>query len=194
MLNRKRLVTCAVRPIGIYEENHLLMEEFYERGLVTKKYMIWAIPASVEHGRVCVGKQRGLDASAQKIQEEPSAIGGQVYFCYDDSPYKSYEDFNMEFLRPCSFRLLGSRPLLPFFLLHLIALVNAVLQWLLNPFCVYAPILNPYTLVITSTTFTVKTDKALQHFRHKPCFTWEESRNRTIRWLQEVAAEKQVEK
>ncbi|ETE67200.1 3 beta-hydroxysteroid dehydrogenase type 7, partial [Ophiophagus hannah] len=195
MPNGKRLVTCALRPTGIYGENHLLMKEFYEKGLMTKKYMIRAIPSSVEHGRVYVGNVAWMHLLvSQKIQEDPSTIGGQVYFCYDDSPYKSYEDFNMEFLSPCGFRLLGSRPLLPFFLLQLIALVNAVLQWLLKPFCVYAPILNPYTLLIVSTIFTIKTDKALKHFGYKPCFTWEESRNRTIRWLQEVTAEKQMEK
>ncbi|XP_026576886.1 3 beta-hydroxysteroid dehydrogenase type 7 isoform X1 [Pseudonaja textilis] len=195
MPNGKRLVTCALRPTGIYGENHLLMKEFYEKGLMTKKYMIRAIPSSVEHGRVYVGNVAWMHVLvSQKIQEDPSTIGGQVYFCYDDSPYKSYEDFNMEFLSPCGFRLLGSHPLLPFFLLHLIALLNAILQWLLKPFCVYAPILNPYTLVIASTTFTIKTDKALKHFGYKPCFTWEESKNRTIRWLQEVAAEKQMEK
>ncbi|XP_032091110.1 3 beta-hydroxysteroid dehydrogenase type 7 isoform X2 [Thamnophis elegans] len=195
MPNGKRLVTCALRPTGIYGENHLLMKEFYENGLMTKKYMIRAIPASVEHGRVYVGNVAWMHLLvAQKIQEDPSIIGGQVYFCYDDSPYKSYEDFNMEFLRPCGFRLLGSRPLLPFFLLHLIALLNALLQWLLKPFCVYAPILNPYTLIIASTTFTIQTDKALKHFGYQPCFTWEESRNRTIGWLKEVTAEKQVEK
>ncbi|XP_039186256.1 3 beta-hydroxysteroid dehydrogenase type 7 isoform X2 [Crotalus tigris] len=195
MPNGKQLVTCALRPTGIYGENHLLMKDFYEKGLVTKKYMIRAVPASVEHGRVYVGNVAWMHLLvARKIQEDPSTIGGQVYYCYDDSPYKSYEDFNMEFLKPCGFRLLGSRPLVPFFLLQLIALVNVILQWLLKPFCVYAPILNTYTLVIVSTTFTVNTNKALRHFGYTPRFTWEESRNRTIRWLQEISAEKQVEK
>ncbi|KAM6451625.1 3 beta-hydroxysteroid dehydrogenase type 7 isoform 2-T4 [Liasis olivaceus] len=195
MPDGKRLVTCALRPTGIYGENHLLMKEFYEQGLVTKKFMIRAIPASTEHGRVYVGNVAWMHLLvAEKIQEDSSTIGGQVYFCYDDSPYKSYEDFNMEFLRPCGFRLLGSRPLLPFFLLQFIALINSLLQWLLKPFYVYAPLLNPYTLVISNTTFTVQTDKALRHFGYKPYFTWEESQNRTIKWLQEIRAERQAGK
>ncbi|XP_063157498.1 3 beta-hydroxysteroid dehydrogenase type 7 isoform X2 [Candoia aspera] len=191
----KQLVTCALRPTGIYGENHQLMKDFYKQGLVTKKHMIRAIPASVEHGRVYVGNVAWMHLLvAQKIQEDSSTIGGQVYFCYDNSPYMSYEDFNMEFLRPCGFRLLGSRPLLPFFLLQFLALVNSLLQWLLKPFCVYAPILNPYTLVIASTTFTVETNKAQRLFGYQPRFTWEESRNRTVRWLQEFRMERQVGK
>ncbi|XP_044278483.1 3 beta-hydroxysteroid dehydrogenase type 7 [Varanus komodoensis] len=195
MNNGKRLATCALRPTGIYGENHPLMKEFYENGLRTKRCMIRAIPASTEHGRVYVGNVAWMHLLvARKMQESAAAIGGQVYFCYDDSPYKSYEDFNMEMLRPCGFRLLGSRPLMPFFLLQLIALFNSVLRWLLKPFCTYAPILNPYTLAIASTTFTIQTDKAQQHFGYRPCYTWEESRKRTVQWLQEIDARRQAGK
>lgn len=126
---------------------------------------------------------------AKKIQESPSGIGGQVYFCYDDSPYKSYEDFNMEILGSCGFRLLGSRPLLPFFVLQCLAILNSLLRWLLKPFCTYAPILNPYTLAIASTTFTVQTDKAQRHFGYQPRYTWVESKARTVKWLKEIDAQ-----
>uniref|UniRef100_A0A8D0BKT2 Hydroxy-delta-5-steroid dehydrogenase, 3 beta- and steroid delta-isomerase 7 n=1 Tax=Salvator merianae TaxID=96440 RepID=A0A8D0BKT2_SALMN len=191
MRDGRPLITCVLRPTGIYGENHLLMKEFYENGLLTKRCMLRTIPASVEHGRVYVGNVAWMHVLvAQKIQELPSTLGGQAYFCYDDSPYKSYEDFNMEILKPCGFSLLGSRPLLPFFILYFIALSNAFLQWLLKPFCTYGPILNPYTLAVASTTFTVKTDKAERHFGYRPRFTWEQSRNRTVKWLQEIDAQR----
>lgn len=131
---------------------------------------------------------------ARKIQESPSAVSGQVYFCYDDSPYKSYEDFNMEFLGSCGFRMLGSRPLLPSFLLRFMALFNAFLQWLLKPLCNYAPILNPYTLTVVRTTFTVQTSKAKEHFGYQPLYSWEESRARTVKWLQEIDAQRDAGK
>uniref|UniRef100_A0ABM5EIM4 3 beta-hydroxysteroid dehydrogenase type 7 isoform X2 n=1 Tax=Pogona vitticeps TaxID=103695 RepID=A0ABM5EIM4_9SAUR len=195
MENGKRLHTCALRPTGIYGRNHPLMKEFYEQGLRTKRCMVRLIPASVEHGRVYVGNVAWMHLLvARKIQECPTVIGGQVYFCYDNSPYKSYEDFNMEFLRPCGFSLLGSRPLVPYFLLYFIALFNAFLQWLLKPFCTYAPIFNPYTLAVASTTFTVETDKAQRNFGYQPRYTWEESRNSTVKWLQEMDAQRQMGK
>ncbi|XP_061444038.1 3 beta-hydroxysteroid dehydrogenase type 7 isoform X2 [Rhineura floridana] len=191
----KKLVTCALRPTGIYGENHSFMKEIYDKGLSTRRCMIRTVPASTEHGRVYVGNVTWMHLLvAQKIQQSPSTIGGQVYFCYDDSPYKSYEDFNMEFLGPCGFRLWGSRPFVPFFLLRFIALFNIFLQWLLKPICTYTPILNPYTLAVVSTIFTVQTDKAKQHFGYQPLYSWEECRDRTIKWLQELDAQRKAEK
>nr|XP_028560003.1 3 beta-hydroxysteroid dehydrogenase type 7 isoform X1 [Podarcis muralis] len=191
----KQLVTCALRPTGIYGEHHPLMKQFYEKGLSTKKCLIRAVPASTEHGRVYVGNVSWMHLLvARKIQESPSAVSGQVYFCYDDSPYKSYEDFNMEFLGSCGFRMLGSRPLLPSFLLRFMALFNAFLQWLLKPLCNYAPILNPYTLTVVRTTFTVQTSKAKEHFGYQPLYSWEESRARTVKWLQEIDAQRDAGK
>ena len=39
---------------------------------------------------------------------------------------------------------------------------------------------------MANTTFTVSTDKARRHFGYEPLFSWEESRTRTIRWVQTV--------
>ncbi|XP_057385045.1 3 beta-hydroxysteroid dehydrogenase type 7 isoform X4 [Balaenoptera acutorostrata] len=121
---------------------------------------------------------------ARELEHRAALMGGQVYFCYDNSPYKSYEDFNMEFLGPCGLRLVGTRPLLPYWLLVFLAALNVLLQWLLRPLLLYAPLLNPYTLAMANTTFTVSTDKARRHFGYEPPFSWEESRTRTIRWVQ----------
>ncbi|KAM4632182.1 3 beta-hydroxysteroid dehydrogenase type 7 [Discoglossus pictus] len=183
----KTLYTCALRPTGIYGEGHQLMKQFYKQGLRTGRRVFRAISASTEHGRVYVGNVAWMHVlAALRLQDHPSTLGGQVYFCYDYSPYKSYEDFNMEFLSSCGFRMVGARPLVPYFLLYLVALLNALLQWLLRPICTYAPILNPYTLSVASTTFTVRTDKALKHFGYQPLFDWEECKRRTASWVRSL--------
>ncbi|XP_063810838.1 3 beta-hydroxysteroid dehydrogenase type 7 isoform X2 [Pseudophryne corroboree] len=180
----KFLHTCALRPTGIYGEGHQLMRMFYNQGLRTGRRVFRMIKPSTEHGRVYVGNVAWMHLlAARQLQDSPSTLGGQVYFCYDHSPYKSYEDFNMEFLSACGFRMIGSRPLVPYFLLYLLALFNVLLQWLFHPFCTYAPILNPYTLAVGSTTFTVQTDKAEKHFGYTPLFSWEESKRRTATWV-----------
>ncbi|XP_036268711.1 3 beta-hydroxysteroid dehydrogenase type 7 isoform X2 [Pipistrellus kuhlii] len=187
------LVTCALRPTGIYGEGHQIMRDLYQQGLRLGGRLFRAIPASVEHGRVyghvhpfpLAGNVAWMHVLvARELQERAALMGGQVYFCYDKSPYKSYEDFNMEFLGPCGLRLVGTRPLLPYWLLMLLAFLNALLQWLLRPLLLYAPLLNPYTLAMANTTFTVSTDKAQRHFGYEPLFSWEESRTRTVRWMQ----------
>ncbi|XP_059010359.1 3 beta-hydroxysteroid dehydrogenase type 7 isoform X3 [Mustela lutreola] len=48
------LVTCALRPTGIYGEGHQIMRDFYRQGLRLGGRLFRAIPASVEHGRVYV--------------------------------------------------------------------------------------------------------------------------------------------
>ncbi|XP_032183220.1 3 beta-hydroxysteroid dehydrogenase type 7 isoform X2 [Mustela erminea] len=179
------LVTCALRPTGIYGEGHQIMRDFYRQGLRLGGRLFRAIPASVEHGRVYVGNVAWMHVLvARELEQRAALMGGQVYFCYDDSPYKSYEDFNMEFLGPCGLRLVESRLLVPYWLLVLLAALNALLQWLLRPLFLYAPLLNPYTLAVANTTFTVSTDKAQRHFGYVPLFSWEDSRTRTIRWVQ----------
>ncbi|XP_036081276.1 3 beta-hydroxysteroid dehydrogenase type 7 isoform X3 [Rousettus aegyptiacus] len=193
------LVTCALRPTGIYGEGHQIMRDIYYQGLRLGGRLFRAIPTSVEHGRVYVGPLRACPPPipplagnvawmhvlvARELEQRAALMGGQVYFCYDKSPYKSYEDFNMEFLGPCGLRLVGTRPLLPYWLLMLLAVLNALLQWLLRPLVLYAPLLNPYTLAVANTTFTVSTNKAQRHFGYEPLFSWEDSRTRTIRWVQ----------
>nr|KAF6489666.1 hydroxy-delta-5-steroid dehydrogenase, 3 beta- and steroid delta-isomerase 7 [Molossus molossus] len=163
----------------------LVLEANGRKGLRLGGRLFRAIPASVEHGRVYVGNVAWMHVLvARELEQRAAVMGGQVYFCYDKSPYKSYEDFNMEFLGPCGLRLVGTRPLLPYWLLMLLAALNALLQWLLRPLLLYAPLLNPYTLAMANTTFTVSTNKAQRHFGYKPLFSWEESRTRTIRWMQ----------
>nr|XP_036875488.1 3 beta-hydroxysteroid dehydrogenase type 7 isoform X3 [Manis javanica] len=179
------LVTCALRPTGIYGEGHQIMRDFYHQGLRLGSRLFRAIPASVEHGRVYVGNVAWMHVLvARELEQRAAIMGGQVYFCYDKSPYKSYEDFNMEFLGPCGLRLVGTRPMLPYWVLVLLAVLNALLQWLLRPLLLYTPLLNPYTLAVANTTFTVSTNKAQRHFGYEPLFSWEESRTRTIRWVQ----------
>ncbi|XP_074063144.1 3 beta-hydroxysteroid dehydrogenase type 7 isoform X2 [Macrotis lagotis] len=178
------LVTCALRPTGIYGEGHQLMIDFYHQAQRTGGWLFRTIPPSVEHGRVYAGNVAWMHVlAARELGSRATIMGGQVYFCYDDSPYKSYEDFNMEILGPCGIRVLGTRPLLPYFLLFLLAIFNAFLQWLLRPFVVYTALINPYTLALANTTFTVHTDKAQRHFGYHPLFGWEDCRDRTVSWV-----------
>ncbi|XP_044515562.1 3 beta-hydroxysteroid dehydrogenase type 7 isoform X2 [Gracilinanus agilis] len=178
------LVTCSLRPTGIYGEGHQLMLDFYHQARRTGGWLFRAIPPSVEHGRVYVGNVAWMHVlAARELASRATTMGGQVYFCYDNSPYKSYEDFNMEILGRCGIRILGTRPLLPYFVLFLLATLNAFLQWLLRPFLVYAPLFNPYTLALSNTTFTVQTDKAQKHFGYQPLYDWEDSRDRTVSWV-----------
>ena len=145
------------------------------------------IPVIIQHPLspgVCVSPSLGNVAwmhllAARGLMEEPQTVGGQAYFCYDDSPYKSYEDFNLQFLSAFGF----SQVHIPLAALWFLAVLNDVLRWLLRPVWQWAPLLNRYTLAVACTSFTVSSDKARRHFRYTPLFSWEECRARTQAWV-----------
>lgn len=64
------LVTCALRPTGIYGEGHQIMRDFYHQGLRLGGRLFRAIPASVEHGRVYVGEACARRGEAKNLGEE----------------------------------------------------------------------------------------------------------------------------
>ncbi|KAM9258562.1 LOW QUALITY PROTEIN: 3 beta-hydroxysteroid dehydrogenase type 7 [Morus bassanus] len=180
-----RLVTVALRPTGIYGERHPLMAEFYRRGKAAWGWLPRTLPPHAEHGRVYAGNVAWMHVlAARAARQRPGTVAGEV-FCYDASPYAAYEDFNMLLLGPAGLRLGGPRP--PTALLAS-ARLNAVLRVLLRPLCLYAPLLNPYTLAVASTPFSVRTDKAQRRFGYRPLFSWEQARRRTVSWIRQLDA------
>ncbi|XP_019751584.1 3 beta-hydroxysteroid dehydrogenase type 7 [Hippocampus comes] len=178
--NGERLRTCSLRPTGIYGEGHELIKDFYKLAVKRGGLIIGGVPDSTEHGRVYVGNVAWMHAlAARALREHPETVGGEAFFCYDDSPYKSYEDFNMLFLSTFKFR----RVRMPMLLLWFLAMLNDMLRWILTPFCNFAPLLNSYTLAVAITSFTVSTDKALRHFQYRPLYNWDQCRERTQRWV-----------
>lgn len=73
------LVTCALRPTGIYGEGHQVMRDFYHQGLRFGGRLFRAIPASVEHGRVYVGKDRGRQGESRARGLALKVAEAQVY-------------------------------------------------------------------------------------------------------------------
>ncbi|XP_035263043.1 3 beta-hydroxysteroid dehydrogenase type 7-like [Anguilla anguilla] len=174
------LYTCALRPTGIYGEQHQLMRDFYQMGVRTGGWVIRGVPSNTEHGRVYAGNVAWMHLlAARSLQDRPHVMGGEVYFCYDDSPYKSYEDFNMQFLSRFNFREVK----LPLWLLWVVAWLNDLLHCLLKPVCSYTPLLNRYTLAVACTSFTISSDKAWRHFQYRPLYDWDQARARTQSWV-----------
>ncbi|XP_059587448.1 3 beta-hydroxysteroid dehydrogenase type 7 isoform X2 [Alligator mississippiensis] len=193
------LATCALRPTGIYGEGHPLMREFHARGLRSGRRLWRLVSPEVEHGRVYVGNAAWMHIVAARalwhvavVEPEGAELmgaevkgagpAGEAYYCYDDSPYGSYEDFNAGLLGPaCGFRLVGTGPLLPAWVLRVLAWANAALGWALRG--AYRPILTPYTLAVASTPFSVATDKATQRLGYAPIYPWAQACARTQAWL-----------
>ncbi|AWU47077.1 nucleotide-sugar epimerase [Sea otter poxvirus] len=192
ILGGKFMSTVVLRPTGIYGEGHKIMLDMYHKGRRMRNRLFRTIPTSVEHSRVYVGNVAWMHVLvANQILLRRSVISGQVYYCYDDSPYMSYEDFNMEFLRDCGIRLIGNRPIFSNRTLRCMVRVNSFLRVLLKPVYNYTPMLNKHTLTVATTPFTIETTKAFKHFGYVPLYRWQDARKNTINWLKcEIAASK----
>lgn len=124
--------------------------------------------------------------AARALKTNPEKVGGEAFFCYDESPYKSYEDFNMELLSEFNFR----KVCMPGIVLFFLAILNDFLRWILSPFYNYTPLLNRYTLAVASTTFTVQTDKAQRYFQYQPLYDWNQCLARTQSWIRTFPTDK----
>lgn len=85
----------------------------------------------------------------------------------------------MLFLSKFNFR----RIRIPALLLWFLAMFNDLLRWILSPVYNYTPLLNRFTLAVASTSFTVRTDKALRHFQYRPLYDWDQCKARTQKWV-----------
>lgn len=176
----KTLYTCSLRPTGIYGEGHQLIKAFYDKGAERGGMIIGGIPESSEHGRVYAGNVAWMHVlAAQALVERPMTVGGEAFFCYDDSPYKNYEDFNMLFLSKFNFRLVR----MPLLVLWFLAMLNDLLRRIVSPLYNYTPLLNSYTFAVASTSFTVRTDKAQRFFQYRPLYDWEQCLAHTQKWV-----------
>ncbi|XP_061568162.1 3 beta-hydroxysteroid dehydrogenase type 7 [Cololabis saira] len=182
----KCLYTCSLRPTGIYGEGHELIKDFYQQAAQRGNLIIGGIPDQIEHGRVYAGNVAWMHVlAARALKESPQKVAGEAFFCYDESPYKSYEDFNMTLLSDFNFR----KARIPMLLLWFMAMVNDLLRWVLSPVCNYTPLLNSYTLAVASTTFTVGTDKAHRYFQYSPLYSWDQCLARTQKWIRKFSSE-----
>ncbi|XP_023269715.1 3 beta-hydroxysteroid dehydrogenase type 7 [Seriola lalandi dorsalis] len=183
----KCLYTCSLRPTGIYGEGHELIKDFYKQGVERGGIIIGGVPDNTEHGRVYAGNVAWMHVlAARALRERPQTVGGEAFFCYDDSPYKSYEDFNMQFLSTFNFR----RVRMPLLVLWFLAMANDLLRWIVSPIYNYTPLLNRYTLAVACTSFTVGTDKAQRYFQYRPLYDWDQCRARTQKWVDTFPVEK----
>ncbi|XP_028267929.1 3 beta-hydroxysteroid dehydrogenase type 7-like isoform X2 [Parambassis ranga] len=183
----KFLYTCSLRPAGVYGEGDELIRKTYN-WIVRLGGVAWnGLPDHIHHGRTYVGNVAWMHVlAARALRERPQKVGGEVFFCYDDSPYKSYEDFDMTLLSAFNFH----RARIPWLMLWFLAMVNDVLRWILRPIYNYTPLLNCYTLAVASTTFTVSTDKAERYFQYRPLYTWDQCLTRTKNWIETFPVDK----
>ncbi|XP_032904582.1 3 beta-hydroxysteroid dehydrogenase type 7-like [Amblyraja radiata] len=183
-----RLATCALRPTGVYGEGNPIMEDLYRTVMRFGGKRLRLAGKDIEHGRVYVGNVAWMHLlAARALRQNPGLVGGEAYFCYDESPYLSYEDFDQLLLGSAGVRLVGREPVLPFGLLYLLALTLETLQWILRPIAKFEATFNRCTLTIVTTAFSVSTNKAARHLGYSTLVPWHQCQARTVAWVKSLA-------
>ncbi|AYV88122.1 putative 3-beta-hydroxy-delta-5-C27 steroid oxidoreductase-like protein [Largemouth bass virus] len=181
----KTLRTCSLRPTGIYGEECDLLAKFYSDSVAAGNVSYGGSPDGSEHGRVYAGNVAWMHLQASRALMGPKweQVNGQAFFCYDDSPYLSYDDFNAQLFEDCDF----TRVKVPYAVMKPIAVMNDIKRKVAAAFGkTWAPILNSYTLSVARTSFTVKTNKAYKAFAYAPLYTWSQSKANTKLWIKSL--------
>ncbi|AZY88454.1 3-beta-hydroxy-delta-5-C27 steroid oxidoreductase-like protein [Lumpfish ranavirus] len=178
------LKTCSLRPTGIYGEGCDLLEKFFHNAVNTGNVVYGGSPPDSEHGRVYVGNVAWMHLLAARVLlaggESAHKVNGEAFFCYDDSPYMSYDAFNAELFEDRGFGYVY----VPYWVMKPMAVYNDLKRKFLGCFGVKrSHILNSYTLALARTSFTVKTSKASRMFGYIPLYEWSEAKRRTKAWI-----------
>ncbi|XP_066267353.1 3 beta-hydroxysteroid dehydrogenase type 7-like isoform X1 [Branchiostoma lanceolatum] len=177
-----KLRTCALRPPHIYGEGSTLDLSFIKVAkLGTRVSSPDAKARQAYVGNVALAHIQ----AAEKLASPDGIACGRVYNIHDDTPITNYQDF-FEYL---SLDVkIHERMILPPWLLYFIAGIFGSLRFLLKPFCNFVPPLSRATLLACNTTFYLSCTKARRDLGYSPIYTWEQSRQRTARWIEKHLA------
>ncbi|CAC21371.1 133L protein [Yaba-like disease virus] len=174
--NNKTLKTCALRPTGVYGEENYMLKNLYNYSKKNNNKMLMTVPKGTKSSRVYVGNVAWMHVlAARQIQSPKSKIPGNVYFCYDYSPYCEYDQFNLLILSQLNIKEMY----VPLWMLKILS----ESKMLGIEKC---PMLNKYMIYISSSTFIVKTNKAFIDFDYVPMFSFDESLSRTSNWIKSI--------
>ncbi|XP_019644060.1 PREDICTED: 3 beta-hydroxysteroid dehydrogenase type 7-like [Branchiostoma belcheri] len=180
--NGGKLHTCALRPPHIYGEGSTLDLSFIE---VAKRGARISKP-DVKARQVYVGNVALAHLLAAEKLASPDGIAyDPVYNIHDDTPITNYQEF-FEYLSPDV--KIQERMVLPLWLLFFIARVFASVRFLLKPFCNFVPPVSRNVLLNCNTTFYLNCAKARRDLGYSPLYTWEQSRQRTVDWIESQLA------
>ncbi|XP_036622692.1 3 beta-hydroxysteroid dehydrogenase/Delta 5--_4-isomerase type 2 [Trichosurus vulpecula] len=176
--------TCSLRPTYIYGEESIFLQYEMTKALNNDKTIKRRREGSMANP-VYVGNVAWahiLALRALRDSEKAQSIGGQFYYISDDTPPKSYSDFNYELSKEWGFKL-GSKVGIPLTLLYWAAFLLEMISLVLYPIFIYEPPLNRHLLTLTNSVFTLSYKKAKKDLGYEPRFSWLEAKQKTSQWI-----------
>lgn len=189
--NGNKLITCVIRPSTIYGEKTPFLLNQYKSAKSNYNRINYIEPEHTESSVTYVGNIAWMHVlAARQMQLHPDLLGGQVYYAYDETPFKQRFKLHHELFTEIDPDIqIGKN--IPYWKMWIIVVIYSLLKVIVRPFWTLKPFMSLSILKLVTITYSHDTDKAFRDFGYKPLFTWVESKQRTCQWIkQEIQCQK----
>ncbi|XP_063809493.1 3 beta-hydroxysteroid dehydrogenase type 7-like [Pseudophryne corroboree] len=178
-----KIVTCAIRASTIYGEKVQHLLDSYQSAKSKNNQINYIEPENAEKNYTYVGNVAWMHVlAARQMQLNPERLGGQMYYAYDNTPFKKSVKLTHELFTEIDPSIqIGAH--IPYWKMWLIVSFYNLMRFLVRPFWHLKPFMTLPILKLITTTFYHETDKASRHFGYRPLYTWVESKHLTCKWL-----------
>ena len=179
-----KLMTCALRPVMMYGEGQeklglrKILKQTKSLGGVLPKIGWNPKPFQTAYvGNVAWAHIKAMET----FQLRPEDVAGKVYFVTDDTSPVPFFEFTEPFLSAFGYRLTNIP--IPFTFLYLLLLFVELITWLVKP--VYSLRLKSESPNVVETVYygqVFSRSNLTKYTGYKPCYTPEESFQRTLKY------------
>ncbi len=178
-----RLLTCVIRPCGIYGE-----ADPYHISETLKLLQKKKLPFRVGNGKaifqhVYVGNvAHGHILAAKKLLEPGSPVPGQAYLITDD-PALNFFDFFDPIMTELGYPLPPKNRSIPYSIMMVIGALLEFTAFICKPFYKFQPAVTRISVSMICKDFTMNGDKAVRDLDYNPVYSEEEARKRTVAYF-----------
>ncbi|XP_078363395.1 3 beta-hydroxysteroid dehydrogenase/Delta 5--_4-isomerase type 3-like [Oculina patagonica] len=185
LANGASLVTCSLRSLVMYGEGD---QVFIPNVINSAKKQFGYLPrmgnADAKFHTCYVGNTAWAHVlAADVLRTNPKAIAGKAFFIGDNTPESNFFDFVEPYLSAAGCKLLNIS--VPYIIIFFIAVILECIAWILHPVCNLSVALTRSSAFSVCKGYTVSWKKAQEELGYQPIFSYEESKNNTIRYLVE---------
>ncbi|XP_040279454.1 3 beta-hydroxysteroid dehydrogenase type 7-like [Bufo bufo] len=183
--NGNKLTTCVIRPSSIYGEKSPTTLNNYKSARSNCNRINNFQSENIEQSFTYIGNIAWMHVlAAWQMQLQPDVLAGQAYYAYDETPFKQWAQLNHALLTEIdpTFKI---GKYIPYWKMWLIIFFYSLIKFIVSPFWNMKPFITFSVLKLITISYSYDTDKAFRHFGYKPLYTWEESKQRTCKWLKQ---------
>ena len=183
--NGVSLVTCSLRSLVMYGEGD---QTFIPNVINTAKKQFGYLPrmgnANAKFHTCYVGNTAWAHVLASDVlRTNPKGVAGKAFFIGDNTPESNFFDLVEPYFLATGCKLLNIS--IPYIIIFIIATILECIAWILLPVFNLSVALTRSSALSVCKGYTVSWKKAKEELGYQPIFSYEESKNSTIRYLVE---------